>query len=98
MTFNGIYTSTNGQASGGSTMADFVLGYRSNLQESMSQHTNVQVVIPALYANDTWRVSRRMTLSYGLRWEPTLAVKDLNGFNMAFRRDLFEQGCPEHRL
>ena len=92
MTFSGIYTSTNGQASGGNNMADFVLGYPSNLLESMSQHNNVQVAIPALYVNDTWRVNRRVTMTYGLRWEPYLAVKDFNGFNMAFRRNLFEQG------
>ena len=73
-------------------MADFVLGYPSNFQQSASQHNNVQVPVPALYVNDTWRVNRRVTLSYGLRWEPYLAVRDLNGYNMGFRRDLYEQG------
>ena len=73
-------------------MADFVLGYPSNFQQSASQHNNVQVPVPALYFNDAWRVNRRVTLSYGLRWEPYYAVRDLNGYNLGFRRDLYERG------
>jgi len=92
MTFNGVYTSSNGQASGGNQLADFMLGYVQTLQESMSQHTNVYVPIPAAYVNDTWRMNRRLTFSYGLRWEANYAIRDINGFNMAFRRNLFDQG------
>jgi hypothetical protein len=91
-TFNGLYTSLTGQASGGSNMADFLLGHPQNVQESMSQLNDVVVHSPALYFNDTWRVNNRLTLNYGLRWEPMFALRDQNGFNQAFRRDRFEQG------
>ena len=35
-----------------------------------------------------------LTLNYGLRWEPFLAAKDQNGFNMAFvREQLRSRAC-----
>ena len=42
--------------------------------------------------NDVWRVSRRLTLNYGLRWEPYLAPMDQNGFVTGFRRENFDKG------
>jgi hypothetical protein len=90
--FTGLYTSRTGLASGGSNMADFMLGYMASMQASASQLNNVVVHSPAVYFNDTWRVSNRFTVNYGLRWEPLFAVRDLSGYLQAFRRDRFEQG------
>ena len=35
---------------------------------------------------------RRITLNYGVRWEPFLAPKDRNGFTTAFIRENFDKG------
>jgi hypothetical protein len=92
MTFNGTISSSNGQASGGLNMADFMLGYASAYRLGGSQINNAFVHSPGMYFNDIWRVSRRITLNYGVRWEPFLAPKDRNGFVTGWRRENFEQG------
>jgi hypothetical protein len=32
----------------------------------------VKKYLPALYINDSWKVSRKWTLNYGVRWEPDI--------------------------
>ena len=42
-----------------------------------------------LYAQDTWKLSPRATLNYGLRWEPGLAQQIRNGAIYNFSVDRF---------
>jgi len=60
-------------SSTGATLADFVVGNMS----AFSQGTNYGFYTPqyyvALYAQDSWKINRRLTLNYGVRWEPYLA-------------------------
>jgi len=60
--FNGTYT--------GAGFADFLLGYAATYNELAVQDSgdwHSQTV--ALYAQDNWRVSNRLTVNLGLRWE-----------------------------
>jgi hypothetical protein len=92
MAFNGTISSSNGQASGGFNMADFMLGYANNYRLGGAQINDTFVHSPGVYFNDIWRVNRRFTMNYGLRWEPYLAPKDRKGFVNAWRRENFDQG------
>jgi hypothetical protein len=92
MGFSGIFTSGTGNANGGLNMADFVLGYPNSYRGGGSQINNAWVHAIGLYAADVWRVSRRLSLNYGLRWEPYLSAKDANGFTTAFIRENYEKG------
>ncbi len=92
MGFNGIFTSGTTNANGGLNMADFVLGYPNSYRGGGSQINNAWVHSIGLYVADVWRVSRRLTLNYGLRWEPYISAKDANGFNTAFIRENFDKG------
>jgi len=93
MQFSGIFTSgTNGNNTGGLNMADFVAGYPSQYTGSGSQINNAWVQMPGVYVNDVWRMNRRLTFTYGLRWDPFIAPKDANGFVTAFSRENFDKG------
>ncbi len=90
--FSGIQTSGTSQTSGGLNLADFLLGYPSGYQLGGSQINNEYVHAVGVYANDVWRVNSRLTLNYGLRWEPFLAPRDRNGFTTGFIRENFDKG------
>jgi len=92
MGVSGIFTSGTNNANGGLNMADFVLGLPNSYRGGGSQINNAWEHSIGLYVADVWRLSRRLTVNYGLRWEPYIAAKDANGFNTAFIRENFDKG------
>ncbi len=60
--FNGLYT--------GNSAADFLLGYANSYTElAVQDHGQWNNVSPAVYFQDNWHVSSRLTLNLGLRWD-----------------------------
>ena len=92
MGFTGLFTSGTNNANGGLPLADFVLGLPATFRQGGSQINNQTINAIGLYAGDVWRMSRNLTLNYGIRWEPYFAAKDANGFNTAFSRENFDKG------
>lgn len=82
---NGLFT-FNGQLTGNS-MSDFISGALDSYTQINVSHDNEKWNYIALYARDNWKVNSHLTLSYGLRWEPYLNGRLLNGqvshFDMA---------------
>jgi hypothetical protein len=73
------------------SMADFLLGLASSFtQGGFSLGYNRQNYI-GLYAQDSWRLSPRLTLSYGVRWEPYIAPYSKYGWFSNFSPSLFAQ-------
>ena len=72
--------------------ADFLLGYPSRYRLGGSQINDAYVHSVGAYVNDIWRVSSRITVNAGLRWEPFLAPKDRNGFVIGWSRENFDKG------
>ena len=91
-TFSGLITSGTTNANGGLNMADFVLGLPSAFNQGGSQINDQVLHSVGLYVADVWRVNRRLTLNYGLRWEPYFAARDQNNFTTAFIRENFDKG------
>ena len=62
---------TSGPAGGGLSLASFLLGQVQSFQRYVSNSTNAAERQNRFftYAQDTWRLTRKLTLSYGLRWE-----------------------------
>ena len=48
----------------------------------------------SLYVQDNWKVTPRLTLNYGVRWEPYLSPYNDRGENENFIPALFAAGRP----
>ena len=65
--FNGRYS--------GFDQADYVLGLMSSFNQSNGEIEFRRYHYYGFYGADTFRLTRRLTLTYGLRWEPYIAYK-----------------------
>jgi hypothetical protein len=75
---NGLFN-FDGSATGNS-FADFLLGDAHSYQELQIQDAvNIRFNQFAAYAEDNWRVNKRLTLNLGLRWEGIPHAYDKNG-------------------
>jgi hypothetical protein len=68
-------------------LAQFLLGQFSSNSIALPNVANQDKYFVNAYAQDTWKVSRRLTVNMGVRWEPYLPAEQFNGaiynFNMA---------------
>jgi hypothetical protein len=54
----------------GNAMASFLLGYLAQFQQASGQFFDNRGKFVGFYGQDSWIVNRRLTLNYGLRYEP----------------------------
>ncbi|HXN46619.1 MAG TPA: TonB-dependent receptor [Bryobacteraceae bacterium] len=82
--FNGSYT--------GAGFADFLLGYAATYNELAVQDSgNWHSQTYALYGQDDWRATNRLTLNLGLRWEGIPHTYELNNRMSNFYPQLYNQ-------
>ncbi len=65
----------NGSNSGSEPL-DFMLGSNEFYEQYVPSYVSPRGQSPALYANDVWRISQRLNLNLGARWEPWLPWAD----------------------
>ncbi len=79
-TFNGLETGSYGYG-----YADFYSGAASSVYQNSPISSWQYKYTPFLYFQDDWRMTHRLTLNLGVRWEPYIPVADKYGENTAFR-------------
>ena len=62
---------SNGGDLTGNSLADFMLGYSTTFSEDSGDHPDESAKYWHSYAQDTWQISPRLALTYGLRYEIT---------------------------
>jgi Carboxypeptidase regulatory-like domain/TonB dependent receptor len=63
----------------GSPLIDFLTGNVVSLHQANPNPDNVTQNLFGLYASDNWKVTRHLSISYGLRWNPFLPMSFKNG-------------------
>jgi Carboxypeptidase regulatory-like domain len=62
-----------------SAIASFLTGYVQEFSQASGQFLNLRGHFFGFYAQDSWRMTRRFTLNYGLRYEPFLPWHEKEG-------------------
>ena len=71
----------------GLPLGDFLLGKVFEFRESTPFRQDITQGYVALYGQDTWRVSPKVTLNYGVRWEPWFPQNSNDGAFYSFSAD-----------
>jgi carboxypeptidase family protein len=82
----------SGQAQTGNGLADFLLGKPSQFAQGNENVGNGRQNYIGAYIQDTWKVNPRLTLNYGVRWEPFLPGHEANNQTAHFDRAAFDAG------
>jgi len=82
---NGTFSFTGNVTGDG--LADFLLGQQAAFTQSRAQKVAYRENIPSLYAQDTYKADKHLTITAGVRWEPSIWPSDYfhrgSFFNMA---------------
>jgi hypothetical protein len=72
--FDNLFTSVNpfAPAGTGSGFASFLLGYGASGNANEPAPYATRQYYQGYYASDTFQVSRKLTVNFGIRWEPTI--------------------------
>ncbi len=86
-TFNGqVYS-----GSAGLGLADFLLGKPSAFTQATTTLAFDRMNYFGLYVQDTWKLTPRLTVNYGVRWDPYLPLSTKYGWTPHFDPSLFPQ-------
>jgi len=87
---NGVFA-FNGQSTN-DPLLDFQLGIMSQFNQSRAQLSWYRKTNIGLYVQDTFRVSSRLSINAGLRWEPDLPPTDTRPVGSLFDQSAFNEG------
>ncbi|HEV2134482.1 MAG TPA: carboxypeptidase regulatory-like domain-containing protein [Terracidiphilus sp.] len=88
-TFNA--TTTNNQ------IASFMLGYLNAFTQGYGEYKNNRNNFWSFYFNDSFHATQRLTLNYGLRYEPYFPWKEIKGRVEQFRISNFNAGTRSQK-
>jgi len=90
MTFTG--TVSAGTPSTGNALADLMTGFVGTMLQGNGQVGRDVANLPAIYAQDNWKLSRRLQMNFGLRWDPFIPQHMLYNYASVFKVDDFYAG------
>jgi hypothetical protein len=65
-------------------MANFLLGFLTSFTQGNYEQVNDRNHFPGIYAEDSWKVTHRLTVDYGVRWEEFAPWDEKNSAEQEF--------------
>jgi len=69
----------------GDALADFLIGRFNTLRQGIGEYRGTRFHRFGFFAQDAWKVSPRLNLDLGVRWEPFFPYRELDGKLAAWR-------------
>ncbi|MGH9543726.1 MAG: carboxypeptidase regulatory-like domain-containing protein [Terriglobales bacterium] len=85
---NGLYSYYGGNPNdvgSDDLMPNYLLGLPDSFSQGSAQVENVRSSIFAVFAQDSWKIKKNVTLNYGLRWELFTPLTDIGKHVQSFR-------------
>jgi len=73
-------------------IASFLLGYVYEFSQASGQFLNLRAKFYGAYVQDSWKATRRLTLNYGVRYEPFIPWYEIEGRMGSFFPSLWASG------
>jgi Carboxypeptidase regulatory-like domain/TonB dependent receptor-like, beta-barrel len=93
---NGYFLFTG--ATTGVPYGDLLAGKVGTFQQGSTSVFQPRANYVGLYAQDSWKVTPRLAVNYGIRWEPTLPTPTEGGRLSVFQQDWFLAGVHSTRF
>lgn len=79
-------------AATGAGLGDLLTGSLTTVSTGNPLYMREKQMLISAYATDTWKMRSRLTMNYGLRWEPSSPQNMISGQGENFSLDRFHQG------
>ncbi|MGA2599238.1 MAG: carboxypeptidase regulatory-like domain-containing protein [Bryobacteraceae bacterium] len=76
---NGYFTFDSAAPFTTDALADFMIGKFYSLEQGVGEYKNTRFTIVSAFVQDTYRITPRLTLDIGLRWDPFFPYTDVYG-------------------
>ena len=98
-TFNGQLFSERGRTNAGNAFAEFMMGQSSAWRQQSSWSELLTNNYVALFVQEDWRATSKLTFNFGLRWDPRFDFdEELGGKQMTFIPGVQSQRFPNAPL
>jgi hypothetical protein len=78
----------------GSNLTDFMLGHSSEFLQGGGEFKDLLGTLYAFYAQDNWKVNRKLTINAGLRWDPYWPYTERKGRVVCYHPGAQSQRFP----